>query len=223
MCNVYTWMLRQWPHFKLLRCFSDTNDDTKYHFHQSFICWPSFQIPGQEYLWWEQAAREGAGRGNIAGVTLWSGCQSVRHRTCDTGGRQALKWTSGVWRGLWPSRGDTRHRIRMLNQLASNNTSVDRDLDVDTAKGGSSVILSSHRVTIEAGTTQGVSLYTAYRVLESVPWAVSSDSGGPAWLETPAWPWLGPVWCRHHTRPHQLWTLCQVRNSEKYVISEKDD
>ena len=82
---------------------------------------------------------------------------------------------------------DTRHRIRMLNQLASNNTSVDRDLDVDTAKGGSSVILSSHRVTIEAG-TQGVSLYTAHRVLESVPWAVSSDSGGPAWLETPAWP-----------------------------------
>ena len=68
----------------------------------------------------------------------------------------------------------------MLDQLASNNTSVDRDWDVDTAKGGSSVILSSHRVTIEAGTTQGVSLYTAYRVLESVPWAVSSDSGGPA-------------------------------------------
>ena len=76
----------------------------------------------------------------------------------------------------------------MLDQLASNNTSVDRDWDVDTAKGGSSVILSSHRVTIEAGTTQGVSLYTVYRVLESVPWAVSSDSGGPAWLETPAWP-----------------------------------
>ena len=143
--------------------------------------------------------------------------QSVRHRTCDTGGWQALKWTSGVWRGLWPSRGDTRHRIRMLNQLASNNTSVDRDWDVDTAKGGSSVILSSHRVTIEAGTTQGVSLYTAYRVLESVPWAVSSDSGGPAWLETPAWPGLGPVWCRHQPRPHhhvntvssqKQWKLC---------------
>ena len=80
---------------------------------------------------------------------------SSEHRGCD-GGRDHPE-------------ADTRHRIRMLNQLASNNTSVDRDArDVDTVKGGSSVILSSHRVTIEAGTTQGVSLYTVYRVCHCI-------------------------------------------------------
>lgn len=44
----------------------------------------------------------------------------------------------------------------MLDQLVCYNTSADRDT-VNTVKDVSSVILSSHRVTLEAGITQGVS------------------------------------------------------------------
>ncbi len=127
----------------------------------------------------------GRGGGTLRASHYDQGVRGVSHRTCDTGGAGGVRLSSehrGCDGGRDHPEADTRHRIRMLNQLASNNTSVDRDArDVDTAaKGGSSVILSSHRVTIEAGTTQGVSLYTVYRVMESVPRAVSSDSGGPA-------------------------------------------
>ena len=78
MCIHYTGLLRQGPHFILLRCLSDTNDDTKYHFHQSFICWPSFWPGslGQEFLWWCNMS-EDATRGRSQEVSvMW-------HVTCD--------------------------------------------------------------------------------------------------------------------------------------------
>ena len=71
MCIHYTGLLRQGPHFILLRCLSDTNDDTKYHFHQSFICWPSFWPGslGQEFLWWCNMS-EDATRGRSQEVSV---------------------------------------------------------------------------------------------------------------------------------------------------------
>lgn len=68
---------------------------------------------------------------------------------------------------------------------------------------GSSVILSSHRVTIEAGTTQGVSHTQAPLYRSQCPGqrAVTAVAR-PGWRHRPGRGGLGPVWCRHQTRAH---------------------
>ena len=52
-------------------------------------------------------------------------------------------------------------------------------------------------------------------IQESVPWAASSDSGGPAWLETPAWPGqtgASLVPASDPGTPNTVRTVSKVRN-----------
>ena len=221
MCNVYTWMLRQWPHFKLLRCFSDTNDDTKYHFHQSFICWPSFQIPGQEYLWWEQRLVRGRGGGTFSWrrhimirvsdtghVTPGGDRLSSEHRGCDGGcdhPEATLVTGSGCWIS-WPRTTPQWTETGMWTQLRGAPV-------LFWAHTGWQLRLGQHRVCRYIQHTGCWSQCPGQ-------WAVTAVAR-PGWRHRP-----GPDWGQSGagiTPGHTImWTLCQVRNSENYVMSEKD-
>ena len=156
----------------------------------------------------------GAGEHSPAGVTLWWGVSG--QGTCDTRGRgvshcHALKWASGgvtmqrptlvTGSGCWISWPHTTPQWtgRMPGMWTQ-------------WRVGSSVILSSYRVTLEAGTTQGVSHTQAplYRSQCPGQWAVTAVAR-PGWRHRPSADWgqSGAGIRPGHTTQK---TVSQVRN-----------
>ena len=116
---------------------------------------------------------------------------------------------------------DTRgHRIRMLDQLVSYNTSADRDTgNVDTMRRVSPVLFWAHtgrHLRPEQHRVCHNDMYTGCRV-ESVPPAPSSDSGWPGLAGDTG---LAPCWLQSRAgfRPghiqHQMWSVTRVINKQ---------